>query len=170
MATDYTKTATSEIRNYLWNEIKLAKILNPNDYIADGFKVPLNPIIPSQQIPEFNNLISGKPYIIYDFEINSYDSDFWMCEETLNFSIVSKDYGKVAEVINFFVDIFRRMDLTAKDVNENSGISSKFKFHYFYIQNAQSPDPVEEEGGNYVGYVDVTYKYSRQIGDKGRYL
>ena len=170
MAVDYTKNAIAEIRDYLWKEIQSTKVLNKNDYIADGFSKPLVPIIPSQQIPEFNNLISGKPYIIYDFNINSYDSDFWMCEETLQLSIVSNSYGKVVELMNFLVDVFRRMDLTAKDVNANSGISSKFKFHYFYVQDAQSPDPVEEEGGNYVGYVDVTYKYSRFIDNNGRFL
>ena len=170
MTADYTKTAIGEVRDYLWKEIQETGILNKNDYIADGFSKPLIPIIPSQQIPEFNNLISGKPYIIYDFNVNTYDSDFWMCEETLQLSLVATSFSKIIELTNFLTDVFRRMDLTAKDINTSHDISSKFKFHYFYIQNIQSPDPVDEEGGNYMGYVDITYKYSRLIDQNGRFL
>ena len=167
---DYKKTSISEIRDYLWNEIKDAGILNRDDYLADGFIIPLNPIIPAQEIPEFNNLIPGKTYIVYDYEINSYEPDFWMCDENLILSIVCPDYNKSVEILNFLLDLFRRMDLTAKDMNLQLSSSSPFKFHYFYINNMQSPAPFEQEGGNQVSLIDISYKYSRLIGSDGRFL
>lgn len=166
---DYTKTAVGEVRDFLWTNLKSANIFNEHEYIADGFTYPLIPIIPAQQVPEFNNLISGKPYIVYDFEIGAYDSDYWICEENLILYIISPDYGKGVQTINFLVDLFRRMDDSAKDVNAAT-VSDTFKFHYFYINKAESPSPMEEEGGNQISMVDISYKYSRRIGSNGRYL
>lgn len=167
--TDYTKTAVGEIRDFLWTNIKSNQIFNENHYIADGFTYPLVPIIPAQEVPEFNNLISGKPYIVYDFEVSSYDSDYWICEETLILYIISPSYLKGVETINFLVDLFRRMDDTAKDVN-SSLVSDAFKFYYFYINRAESPSPMKEEGGNHISTVEISYKYSREIGSNGRFL
>lgn len=167
---DYTKTAVAEIRDYLWQELQDNNILNKNEYIADGFIYPLNPIIPAQQVPEFNNLMSGKPYIFYDFQVDSYSDDFWMCSENLILYVVCKDYGKSLEIINFLIDLFRRMDLTAKDLNLAKSNTSKFKYHYFYTNSVESPQPMEEEGGNQISVIDISYTYSREIGPDGRFL
>ena len=167
---DYTKTAIAEIRDFMWDSLQTDGILNKNDYIADGFPIPLVPIIPSQQVPEFNNLMSGKPYIVYDFEINDYNADYWICEETLMLSINSHNYNKIVEIITYLVDLFRRMDDAAKDMNSFKAESSPFKYHYFYINNAQSPSAAEEEGGLYTGFLDISFKYSREIMSNGRFL
>jgi len=55
MTADYTKVAVYDIRMAIWDELKNAGILDPNDYYPDGFTDPLIPIVPSQQVPEFNN-------------------------------------------------------------------------------------------------------------------
>lgn len=167
---DYSKTAVAEIRDFIWSEIQEAGILNRNDYIADGFNKPLNPIIPVQQVPEFNNLMSGKTHIVYDFMVKTYSEDFWMCEEEMSLYIYSPDYSKILQITNFLLDTFRRMDLTAKDVNLSRANNSKFKYHYFYLDAAESPSPVDEEGGNHMGYVSIAYKYSREIGSDGKFL
>ena len=167
---DYTKTAVGEIRNFLWSEAQDSGVLDRNDYIADNFIIPLNPIIPAQEVPEFNNLMSGKTYVVYDFEVNAYDPDFWICEENLILSVVCPSYNKSVEIINFLTDLFRRMDLTAKDLNGQLSETSPFKFHYFYINQVQSPAPVDEEGGNHISLVDISYKYSRLIGSDGRFI
>jgi hypothetical protein len=166
---DYTKTAVGEVRAFLWENLKADNILNENEYIADGFIHPLVPIIPAQQVPEFNNLISGKPYIVYDFEVGAYDSDYWICEENLILYIISTDYGKSVQILNYLIDLFRRMDDTARDVNSSLN-SDTFKFHYFYVNRMESPLPMEEEGGNQISTADISYKYSRRIGSNGRFL
>ena len=170
MTVNYKDTAISKIRNFLWQEIMDNNLLDQHDYLADGIKELLVPIIPAQQVPEFNNLISGKPYIVYDFDIVGYGEEFWICEENILFSIFSTSYQKVVELTNFMIDLFRRMDETAKDVNGNMLSSDIFKFFYFTINAASSPTPIKEEGGNFMGQVDITYKYSRHLDSNKRYL
>ena len=168
--TDYSLTAVSEIRNFLWENLQADKILNKNNYIADGFRKPLIPIIPTQQVPEFNNLLSGKTYIFYDYMINSYNEDYWKCNESIMLNIVSNDHAEINKIINYLVDLFRRMDDTAKDINSSASVSDLFKYYYFYINSVSSPEPFEEEGGNQIATVDISYQYSRQIGNNGRFV
>lgn len=169
--TNYADTAFGTIRLFLWDKLKEAGILSANDYIADGFIIPLVPIIPVQQVPEFNSLVGDKPYIIYDYDINSYDEQWWICEEKLVFTIVSSSFEKIVEITQFMVDLFRRMDESAKTLTEWQDLStSKFKFFTFILSGAQSPTPYEEEGGRQMGEVSITYKYSRELDENNRFV
>ena len=67
--TAYDMLAHQDIRQYIWAAIQSADLLDPNDYYADGFDDALIPIIPSQQVPEFNNLLAGRTYMIFDWEV-----------------------------------------------------------------------------------------------------
>ena len=55
MTVDYSRVASTDIRNAIWGELQKTGILSPTDYIPDHFNSPLVPIFPSQQIPEMNN-------------------------------------------------------------------------------------------------------------------
>jgi hypothetical protein len=169
--TNYADTAFGAVRGFLWDKLKEANILSAYEYIADGFTAPLVPIIPTQQVPEFNNLMGNKPYIIYDYDIASYDEQWWICEERLVFTIVASDFQKIIEITQFMIDLFRRMDETATDINAWQDLStSKFKFFTFTLSGAQSPTPYEEEGGRQMGEVTVTYKYSRELDSHNRFM
>ena len=171
MTVDYTKTAISEIRTYLWDLLKDYNLLDPNDYIADGFDTPLIPIIPSQQVPEFNNLVGDKPYIVYDFSIENYEPDqWWICQESALFSIVSRDYTKIVAITNAMVDIFRRMDESARDLNTVITASNLFRFYNFTVNMASAPAPFMEEGGRQIGQIEIMYKYSRNTNSGGRFI
>ena len=89
--TDYKILAAAEIRKYIWDNIKEAEILDENDYYADGFNTALIPIIPTQQVPEFNNLLPGKTYLIYDFEIKTIPVQWWMTEESMTITTISQN-------------------------------------------------------------------------------
>ena len=65
MTVDYSRVAVYDVRNAMWLELQNANLFNSRDYTAEGFNDPLVPIIPSQQVPEFNNLLPGKTYITY---------------------------------------------------------------------------------------------------------
>lgn len=169
MAVDYTITAFGKIRSFLWDNLKSSGVLNSNDYIADGFIQPLVPIIPIQQVPEFNNLIGNKPYIIYDYDINYVDEMWWICEEKVVFSIVSTDFDKIVQITQFMVDLFRRMDESAGDLNDVEPSTTKFKFFTIMLSGASSPSPSDEEGGRLMGEVQITYKYSRFLDENGRF-
>lgn len=170
MTVNYADTAFSKVRGFLWDKLQVANILNPADYIATGFTDPLVPIIPVQQVPEFNNLIGDKPYLIYDYDINDYGDEWFVCEENLIFTIVSTSFEKIVEITQFMVDLFRRMDETANDINAWQDSTSKFKFFTFILSGASSPTPYEEEGGRQMGEIKITYRYSRHLDSSNRFL
>ena len=167
--TDYKDTAFGAIRSFMWEALQTASILDPNDYIADGFIEPLVPIIPVQQVPEFNNLVGNSPYIIYSYDTMSYSDEWWICEESITFNIVSNEFSKIIEISQFLIDLFRRMDSTAVDINAWQLSTSKFRFYTFSLANASSPVPYVEEGGRVMSQVEISYKYSRVLDSNGRF-
>lgn len=172
MTVDYVNSAATIIRNYVWQNMQDDGILNPNDYIADGFTKPLVPLIPLSDVPQFKNLLPGKPYIIWDFSLNGYSDDFWICEEEMSFSIVHNDRNKIIEITMYLVDLLRRMDVTALELEQYERSitnSPKFNFHSVYINNINNT-PEVDEGDILVGEVWVRYKYSRLIDSNYRFI
>lgn len=167
---DYTDTAIAKVRMYLWENLVSAGILRESDYIADGFIQPLNPIIPTQQVPEFNNLVGNKTYIIYDADVSEYYDQWWICQESVIFTIVSTEYSKITEIAQFIIDLFRRTDESATDINDWQPSNSKFNFYTFVLKAASAPTPMLEEGGRQMAEVEISYKYSRNLDSAGRFL
>lgn len=167
--TDYKDTAFGAIRSFMWEKLQDYSILDSNDYIADGFIEPLIPIIPVQQVPEFNNLIGNSPYIVYSYDTMTYSDEWWICEEVITFNVVSNEFSKIVEISQFLVDLFRRMDSTAVDINGWQASTSKFKFFTFTLNSASSPAPYSEEGGRVMSQIEISYKYSRVLDSNGRF-
>ena len=67
--------------------LRKSTILEETQYRPDNFAKSLIPIIPSQEVPEFNNLIPDLPYIIYDYEVEGYGDQWWICEEIMKNTI-----------------------------------------------------------------------------------
>ena len=141
----------------LWN----SGILDKNDYIADGFCEPLVPIIPSQQVPEFNNLLPGKTYVIYDYDVLPYNENWWVTEETMTLNIVSSDFDLINKMNNYLTDIFRRHDESALIINNYFKETNLHKFHYIKIDSITAPKPFISEGGLLGGEIQLMYSYSR---------
>jgi len=167
--TDYSKIAASDIRSYIWNEIVDAGLLDPNDYFADGFYENMVPIIPSQQIPEFNNLLPGKTYMIYDFEIKTIPVQWWMTEESFTISTISQNYDVINQINNLINDLFRRYDESATDLNTYLAGQSNFIYHHAMIDRVFSPEPYNTEGDYQIGSAMISYGYSRITDEKGRF-
>jgi len=168
--TIYKENARSIINSFLWEEIKESGVLDENDYRPDNFTKTLIPIIPAQEIPEFNNLLPDQTYIIYDYEINDYMDKWWICEEYMTYSIVGTKFGKVMEIIELMVDLFRRKDLSGKDLQSFNTNQDKIKFYSACLDSVTSPTPSEFEGGRIIGVVQITYKYSREVNSNGRFI
>jgi hypothetical protein len=175
MTVDYSYVAAFDVRNIIWAELQSSGILNVNDYIAEGFNYPLVPIIPSQQVPEFNNLLPGKTYMTYDIIQKPIGSEWWISEETMIMQVISRSNSKILTIINFLTDLLRRYELTASDVNflaESS--NSPFKFFYFKIETANPVQPFTDEGGFMSGDFSFIYTYTRSVdqgpSNSGRYV
>jgi hypothetical protein len=155
----------------IWNELQDKGLLDVNDYYADGFSDPLIPIIPAQQVPEFNNLLPGKTYIIYDIVQKNTGVQWWMFEETITLDITSRNSVEIQTIVNLLNDLFRRYDLTAKDMNLTISAGSPYIYHYFKIDSTDPVQSFEYEGGFMSGIISITYGYTREVDSStGRYL
>jgi hypothetical protein len=165
----YNDIAAYDIRNVIWKELVDNNFLDITNYYADGFMDPLIPIIPAQQIPEFNNNLPGKTYIVYDVSMKMIPVQWWMFEETMTLDIVSRDPGEIQRIINFLIDTFRRYDLSAREIGL-SITSNVFNYHYFKIDSADPVQAFQHEGGFMNGTIAISYGYSRETNPEGRYL
>ena len=167
--TKYNSLASSDIRQYIWQIIQDEGILNENDYYADGFSSALMPIIPVQQVPEFNNLLPGRTYMLYDYEVKVVPVQWWMTEEAMTVTVISQNYDVLNETTNLFHDLFRRYDESANDINAYLNGESEFIFHHIAIDSVMSPEPFNSEGDYQMASIVFTYNYSRKIDADGRF-
>jgi hypothetical protein len=170
MTADYSKLAIYEINAFLWQSLQDAGLLTKTDYYVDELGTYITPIIPAQQIPEFNNLLPGKTYIVYDYQVKPYREHFWITDELVMYSVLSTDYDKISLILNFIQDLLRRFDESAKSVNTyNLGKNSPFKYHYINIEKITSPLHFQNEGGFMLGEAIINYSYVRNLDSSNRY-
>ena len=165
----YNSAAYIDMRKYIWGQIQANGLLDPQNYYADGFDDPLVPIIPVQQVPEFNNLLPGKTYMLYDFEVKTIPTQWWMTEEMMSLSVISQKYEKINQITNLMQDLFRRYDESATDINAFLGGETDFIFHHTMIDSVMSPEPYSSEGDYQIATVTFSYNYSRKTQDNGRF-
>ena len=167
--TQYNIQASADIRNYIWQSILNAGLLDENDYYADGIDDALVPIIPTQQIPEFNNLLPGRTYMTYDFEVQMVPVQWWMTEETFTFTVISQNYEVLNQITNLIHDLFRRYDESARDINNYLAGNTSFIYHHTMIDSIMSPEPFNSEGDYQMASVLFRYNYSRKTEASGRF-
>lgn len=167
--TNYSSIASADIRKYIWDNILNAEILNENDYLVESMPVSLVPIIPVQQVPEFNNLLPGRTYMLYDFEVKVVPVQWWMTEEAFTLTVISQNYEVINEITNLINDLFRRYDESARDLNNYLGSDSDFIYHHVMLDSVMSPEPFSSEGDYQIASVSFTYNYSRKIDANGRF-
>lgn len=158
----YDLNGVHVLNKFLWANLEAKGVMSLLDYNG------LVPIIPTQQVPVFNNMASGKPFIVYTYIVSSYDADLWANVEQVTYRIFSDDEKKLRQVTNFIVDLCKRFDWTANDVNlwlETAGFPAdsddrKFDFKYVQVVGASSPEPFAQEGGRQDSSVTVRVAYT----------
>ena len=144
--TNYNIDAMYEIRKHLWRELQLNNMLDPNSYYSDNLGEAIIPIIPVQQAPEMSQFLSGKTHIVYDKIGSTYEENWMICCEKISFTIYSVDHAEINAIRNMMMDVFRRMDDSAKDLN-NSKSTDKLIFHNTMIVDMSPTEPSEELAG-----------------------
>ena len=165
----YDSLAINDIRKYVWAKIVEAGLLDPDDYRVDGIPQPLVPIIPSQQVPEFVNLLTGKAFIIYEYKVYPTKVQWWMTDETATFYIDTPNFDLSNRIVNLLHDLFRRFDESAGEINDYLAGQTSFIFHNTSIGAIDSALPSKVEGGFQEAIVEVDYTYSRNTGSSGRF-
>ena len=170
MVADYKLDAMLELRKYLWRELYTREIFDKDDYWSDNLGENITPIIPVQQAAEMNQFLSGKKHIVYDKIGMSYEDNWLICCEQILFTIYATDVSDITQIRNYMIDEFRRMDESAKDINQWSDLSNKFKFHTIWVADISPISPSEELQGFFSAEVILEIKYSRITNGLGRFL
>lgn len=170
MTVDYTLDAMLELRKYIWSDLQTLGIFDADDYFMSSINSTLIPIIPVQQSAEVNQFLTGKKHIVYDKIGMSYEDNWLICCEQVLFTIYSSDVNEINQIRNYMVDMFRRMDSSAKDVNAFSQLSNKFKFHSIFVADISPTEPSKEIQGLLAADVILEIKYSRMTDGAGRFI
>jgi len=168
MTANYKLDAMLEIRKFLWDELVSNNIFDPADYTVDIFG-STNPILPVQQQAIMNQTLNGKKHIVYDKIGMSYEDNWMVCNDQILFTIYSTQVSDINEITNFMVDLFRRMDDSADDINGYLPISTVFKFFSTHIEDISPTTPSKEMAGFYSSDVILQAKYARFLDGSGRF-
>ena len=167
---NYKLDAMLELRKYIWKRLKDTDIFNEDDYYSENIGDITVPIIPVQQVAELNQFLSGKKHIVYDKIGMSYEDLWAICCEQILFTIYSTDVSEINEIRNFMTDEFRRVDESARDVNNWVDLSDKFQFYSIFIADISPTEPSEEMEGVLSADIVLEIKYSRASGSNGRFI
>jgi hypothetical protein len=157
-----------EIRRHLWEELTLSKLIKPSDYYIENTGNEIIPIIPVQQQPDLNQFLSGKTHIVYDKIGMSYEENWMICCEKLLFTIYSTDVSEINSIRNLMIDVFRRMDDSARDLNLSRN-TDKLIFHNTMVVETTPTEPSMELQGFLATDVILEVKYSRTVSQLGRF-
>lgn len=164
--TDYSLSASKILVDYLWQKLQDENILDANDYQADlvsGDFVQYIPIVMSQQDMINDTALSGKTHIIYDWVADGYEENWLICRDSMMFTIYSKSPSEILKIQNLILDLFRRMDDSARDINATLTSTSPFIFYTVSLADMLSPEPQREKSGWFAAQAVIRYKYGRQV-------
>lgn len=159
-------SAVIDIRKYLIEEIHQTDILTNVSYPAKfGGKIP---VVPIQQLPETNNTLKSKPFIVYELTTMPNDKQaYWIKCEELTIYVYGPDYAQVIAIQDFLVDIFGRLDKSAQDLN---GVESRnVSFLTCLLSGDGRVMPAQSDGGKYGTALTIKYDYTRKIDGNGRF-
>lgn len=156
--------AVHVLNKFIWHRLKDAQIMDAQDY--DG----LIPIIPTQQIPVFNNLGTSVPFIVYTYTNSGPDVDFWTEREQIVYRVYSDNERQIRQITHFLIDLLKRWDWTADEVNDyirefssTDGDEKKFNFLWTSIVSTIGPEPAVTEGGRQASSVTVRTSFTHDV-------
>jgi hypothetical protein len=164
--TDYSLSPAIDIRKYLWFELQDSGVLDASDYVVNGTN--LVPIIPVEQQPEFVDKVKGHPFIVYDIVDSPTDSDmFYVFAEQVLLTVYCSDFGTSNKIRNLMIDLFRRQDLSARDLN-NFATSGLQYLNVTILENSRRK-PERSDSGRMSFDMLIETKYVRAMIESGRF-
>lgn len=173
MTNDYRLTGVHQVNKWLWAKLK--------DFVWDGttkaftvYKdsgnvngVALVPIIPRQQIPEFTSLTDA-PFIVYNYTLSPRPTEWYLQREQAVYVIYDTNASRGRAIQNYMIDLLKRYDWTAKEVNEyiwadSSSTNNGYDFKYVSVSSATSADPAQSEGGRIGAMVIINFEYTHEL-------
>lgn len=170
MSNKYDLAGAHVLNKFVWSRLESAGLLDKSNYSG------LIPIIPTQQIPVFNEMGTQKPFIVYNYIVVGYSVALWSHTEQMTYTVYSDDETQLRRIQNFLVDLLRRFDITAQEVNDFVGAPNdpgdlvnpshdtddrQFDFKFVTVIAGQGPEPFTTEKGRQSVGVTVRYNYTR---------
>ena len=162
MSVNYKISAVHVFRAFLVQELYSSGVLTIGDYYVTGFNVPISPVIPVQDIPEFTDDLSNKTYLVYDLVTDIDQEQWWHETDEVTLNIISENLDKQYEVIEFLKHRFSRGDITADEANAFSVANGHpFRFEHFYLAEASVSKASGSEAGRVTAPAVLVYTYHR---------
>ncbi|AVD99232.1 hypothetical protein SEA_BILLNYE_30 [Streptomyces phage BillNye] len=165
--TDYRTMGAHQINKYLWGKLKdfeyKAGVKAFGAYGTGTGQKNLTPIIPTQQQPQFLDIAGGAPFLVYNYIVSPYAAEWWLCREQCAYVIYDNDEERLRAIHGYMIDLLKRMDWTARDVNASSTTDKRFDFKYVQLTSASGPDEFSTEGGRTGAMVVVNYEYTMDM-------
>lgn len=166
---DYNLTGVHQVNKWLWSKLKT---MLPADFVAyttvGSATESLVPIIPSQQLPTFTDIAGGAPFMIYNYSLNPGDEPY-MTVDDVGYIIYDNNEARLRRIHNLMVQLLKRMDWTAADINEyldelaTVSKPNEFDFKFVKVTGAPGPQPFETEGGRQASMIMATIVYTHDI-------
>jgi hypothetical protein len=163
----YSDTPASDIRKWLWSELQSNSILSASSYNIPGMGSVV-PIVPLRQEIELVDKLAGKPFITYDFVTEYVEPGIWYinCEQIL-YTVYCEDFATSTKIKNLMIDLFRRQDDSARDLN-NASTSNLAYLNISIVENRWTSPERGDTGRNRFDMI-IEVKYVRQLNSAGRY-
>jgi len=148
--TDYRLVGAHQINKWLWSNLKnfeyKAGVKAFGAYQGSGNTsgYPAIPIIPGVQSAPFYNMTQGKaPFIVYNYMMSGYSSEWWLCREQCVYTIY--DNGDDADdrlisIMHYMVDLLKRADWTARNINSSNTTDPRFDMKFVSLASSTGPD------------------------------
>lgn len=166
---DYRTIGAHQINKWLWSVLKefeykpANKAFNAYKDSGNASGIAMTPIIPTQQQPAFTNIAGGAPFIVYNYTMSPYPSEWWLCREQCAYVIYDDNEERLRAIQNYMIDLMKRMDWTAREINGSGLIPGGFDFKYIQLMSASGPDEFSSEGGRQGAMVVIGYEYTVDI-------
>jgi hypothetical protein len=98
----------------------------------------------------------------------SYEENWMICCEKLLFTVYSTDVSEINSIRNLMLDVFRRMDDSARDLNLSRS-TDKLIFHNTMVVETTPTEPSQELLGFLSTDIIIEVKYSRTTDRLGRF-
>jgi len=178
MATDYRTVGAHQINKWLWSKLKDYEYpaglpAQPTKafsaYGTGTGKLNLIPIVPTQQQPQLLDISGGAPFVVYNYIVSARASEWWLTREQCVYVIYDNDEARLRAIHGYMIDLLRREDWTARDVNIAASTDKRFDFKYVQMTSASGPDEFSTEGGRQGAMVVINYEYTMdmQTNDSG---
>lgn len=179
MPSNYRTTGVHQLNKWLWS--RLATLPYKGGYAFEKYAgspasgpVPLVPIIPNQQLPEFNEIAGGAPFLVYNYTDLDPGSEWFTHTQSAAYVIYDDDEERLRAIHTYMVDLLRRMDWTAQEVNdyfmkntEPGTNADAFDFKTVFVTTAVGPEPFEQQGGRQGALVVARIMFTHDLQDNG---